>query len=432
MSIVVMGLSWLAVAAGPADAMLLRAALAVLVVLQAAAIAILLIQRQADRTHALSNVRDRRDITEASDFSQAVLSSVGADVAVLDGRGVVLITNTSWADAVGAGENPAIRAIPGTAFLDAIDLADAAKKRLESAVRSVLDGERPQAVIDYAWDGHSGRHWSEVRVQRLDRNEGGVVVTHLEITARKRAEAEVHRHLHELAHVNMMSGMGELAAAVSHELNQPLTAVLSNAQAARRMLMCESPALTDVREILDDIIEQDKRAGEVLQRIRRLLKKERFDWAPLDLNVLIRDVIRLLAGQAALGRVSVVSDLTPELPAVRGDRVQLQQVVLNLMLNAIQASTVSGTERPPMVLIVTRAERDTLRLRVRDSGPGITHNDFSRIFEPFYTTKPEGLGIGLSISRSIVELHKGQLVAANHAAGGAEFTVTLPLERTAS
>jgi two-component system sensor kinase FixL len=194
------------------------------------------------------------------------------------------------------------------------------------------------------------------------------------------------------------------------------------------MMMAPAPALGEVREILDDIIEQDKRAGDVIQRIRRVLRKDQFDWTVLDVNVLIRDVIRLLGNQAALGGVSVASTLAPDLPPVRGDRVQLQQVVLNLLLNAIQASIANESARKPAVSVVTGAFDSAAYFLVRDSGAGIPAENLDRIFDPFYTTKPDGFGMGLSISRSIVELHQGQLTAANHTMGGAEFSVRLPAE----
>jgi C4-dicarboxylate-specific signal transduction histidine kinase len=249
------------------------------------------------------------------------------------------------------------------------------------------------------------------------------------VTARKRVEAEAQRHLHEVAHVNTVSDVGELAAAVAHELNQPLTAVLSNAQAARRILTGASPCIADVQEILDDIIEQDKRAGEVIQRIRRILKKDRFDWAPVDLNVLVRDVVDLLGHQAAIGGVKLASSLDPRLPRVRGDRVQLQQVVLNLLLNAIQAAS-SQHAGTPAVSLVTDRSGTVVRLVVTDSGPGIPPESMTRIFDPFYTTRPDGLGIGLSISRSIIQVHGGELTAGNQPSGGAEFVVALPVEGT--
>ena len=275
-------------------------------------------------------------------------------MAVLDATGRLVATNESW-EAAAASLNPVVKGMCGTCILDATTLAAEPRARFATAIGAVLRDQLPQPMLEFSWDDPAGRHWCEVRVQPLGRPARGAVLTHQDVTARKRVEGEAQRHLHEVAHVNTVSGVGELAAAVAHELNQPLTAVLSNAQAARRILTGASPCIADVREILDDIIEQDKRAGEVIQRIRRILKKDRFDWAPVDLNVLVRDVVSLLGNQAALGGVKLASSLDPRLPCVRGDRVQLQQVVLNLLLNAIQAASSQHAGAPAVSMVTDRS-----------------------------------------------------------------------------
>jgi two-component system sensor kinase FixL len=220
--------------------------------------------------------------------------------------------------------------------------------------------------------------------------------------------------------------MGEVAASVAHELNQPLTAVLSNAQALKRMVGANGRDGDAMREALDDIIEQDKRAGEVIRRMHKMLKKERFEWAPLDVNLVAEDVTRLMTHEAGLRGVSLDLNLLPGAPPVRGDRVQLQQVLMNLVLNAIQATSRAGGRG--RVVVSTDMEDMALRVSVRDSGPGIGDEAEGRVFEPFFTTKTDGLGMGLSISRSIVELHGGHITACNQPAGGAEFSLTLPVE----
>jgi signal transduction histidine kinase len=228
--------------------------------------------------------------------------------------------------------------------------------------------------------------------------------------------------------MNMISAMGEVAASVAHELNQPLTAVLSNAQAARRLLTANTAGPDELREILDDIIEQDKRAGDVIQGMHRILKKDHFEWAPQDLGAIVTDVVHLLAHQASWHGVLLVTEFSSGRAMVRGDRVQLQQVVLNLVLNGIEASRIDAPARHRSVSITTRVEGHLLRLSVRDSGVGILPGTDTHLFEPFFTTKQDGLGIGLSISRSIVELHHGQILARNLPGGGAEFSVVLPVE----
>ena len=243
-------------------------------------------------------------------------------------------------------------------------------------------------------------------------------------TARKKTEAQMKLQLHELAHVNLLATIGQTAAAMAHELNQPITAVLSNAQALRRVLKRDGPLSPLVSEMLDDIISEDRRAGEVIQRMRRLVKKERFDWVPLDLNAIVHDVTRMMAHEAANAGVRLQMELAAGLPATRGDRIQLQQVMLNLVQNAVHACAGTNSERG--VCVTTVREDIGIRVSVTDSGPGVEREVLPRLFEPFLTTKANGLGLGLSISRTIVEQHGGSIRAANKPAGGAVFSVRLP------
>jgi two-component system sensor kinase FixL len=252
-------------------------------------------------------------------------------------------------------------------------------------------------------------------------------MSHADITARKRAELQVQRHLHELAHLNMVAAVGQLAASVAHELNQPLTAALTNAQTLRRM-MASGQSPEHLTDIVDEIIAQDKRAGEVLHRIRRLLKKETIERSPVDVNALVVDITRMFAGDAEVAGVPVVLDLGVGLPPVRGDRVQLQQVVLNLVQNAVHAARTTDARNGNGVVVRTMLEPTAVRISVADAGPGIAPDVIDRIFEPFMTTKGEGLGLGLSISRSIVELHGGRIAVRNVPEGGAEFSVLLPMD----
>jgi C4-dicarboxylate-specific signal transduction histidine kinase len=243
--------------------------------------------------------------------------------------------------------------------------------------------------------------------------------------ARARTEAQMRLHLHELAHVNVLAAIGHSAAAVAHELNQPLTAVLSNAQALQMMLRRQAAPNAAALEILDDIITADKRAGDIIERMRRLMRKEIFSWTPVDLNLLVRDVAQVISPDAARAGVRVVAELAPGLPAVRGDRVQLLQVLLNLGQNGVHASA-QGHSPGPLVQIITARDGDALQVRVTDSGTGVPGEILPQLFEPFFTTKTDGLGLGLSISRTIVEQHGGVIAVNNRPEGGAEFSVRLP------
>ena len=248
--------------------------------------------------------------------------------------------------------------------------------------------------------------------------------------SRKQGELETQRLRQELTHIGRVSAMGELSASLAHELNQPLTAILSNAQAAQTLLACDVVDLEAMREILTDIVADDKRAAAVIRRLRSLLRKGDLEFVPLDVNEIVSEVGWLVRNDALTRNVSLRLDLAADLPSVLGDRVQLQQVVLNLVLNGLEAL------RPPWAgarTLVIRTSMDgaaTVTVAVQDSGTGIDEKDTDRIFQPFYTTKAEGLGMGLAIARTIVDAHGGRLVAANNEHGGATVHFTLPMGGT--
>jgi two-component system sensor kinase FixL len=253
-----------------------------------------------------------------------------------------------------------------------------------------------------------------------------------DITRRKQTEIELQKQRAELAHVTRVSIMGELAASLAHELNQPLTAILSNAQAALRFLSSKPAAVEEVTEILDDIVKDNKRAGEVIRRMRALVKKEELEFARLDLEALIRDVMALVHSDAILHNVRISLRLDNNLPQVAGDRVQLQQVVLNMMLNAFDAMKDCPAREREVQLRAERDSRNFVKVAVTDHGIGLTGDKLDKIFQPFYTTKREGLGMGLSICRSIIEAHGGRLWALNNADRGATFYFTLPISEGVS
>jgi PAS domain S-box-containing protein len=247
-----------------------------------------------------------------------------------------------------------------------------------------------------------------------------------DITERKHAEAELLQQRTELAHVARVSTIGELAASVAHELNQPLGAILANAEAAELFLEQEPPALDDLSAILADIRKDDERAGEVIRRLRALLRKRELERQPLEINSLVEDVFALVSGDAVLRGVSLSADLGPVLPQVAGDRVHLQQVLLNLILNGMDALAGQPRERR-RIQVRTRLRADGLaEMAVIDSGHGIEPIKLPRVFEAFYTTKPNGMGMGLSIARRVIEAHQGRIWAENNPSGGATFYISLP------
>jgi C4-dicarboxylate-specific signal transduction histidine kinase len=262
-------------------------------------------------------------------------------------------------------------------------------------------------------------------------NEDGLPVhmvgTCQDVTDSRRAEAASRQSRDEMAHLNRVAAMGELATSLAHELNQPLAAILMNSQAASRFLGGKPPNLARVCDCLNAITSDDERAAEVIKRLRRLLKKEESQASLVYVNEVVSDALRLVGNDALLRQVSVKFEPFPGLPPVLGDRIQLYQVVLNLIVNGIEAVA----ERPPgdRWVLVRTAEADGggVELKVEDSGKGIAERDLTRVFEPFFSTKREGLGMGLSISRSIVEAHGGRIWAENSAGRGAVFHCMLPV-----
>jgi len=249
----------------------------------------------------------------------------------------------------------------------------------------------------------------------------------LEIAERKRAEQDLLEAKSQLAHVGRLTAMGELTASIAHEINQPLAAIVANADACTRLLAGRTVDMGEVREAVSDIAEAGTRAGEVIARIRAFLRKTPVaDLCRVDLNRVIQEVLDLMRSELERHETSVRCELHPDLPEVQGDRVELQQVILNLVMNGIEAM-LPDASRPRLLVIHSRAiERDSVEVTISDSGTGLRPETLSRVFDPFFTTKPNGLGLGLPISRSIVESHGGRLWALEGAGSGAAFRFTLP------
>jgi signal transduction histidine kinase len=245
--------------------------------------------------------------------------------------------------------------------------------------------------------------------------------------SRKQGELEAQRLRQELAHIGRVSAMGELTASLAHELSQPLTAILNNAEAVQCFLAGDVVNLELAREALDDIVADDKRAGDVIRRLRVLLKKGDLEFAWLDANEIVSEVAWLVRNDAVGRNVCMRLELAPDLANVRGDRVQLQQVVLNLVLNGFEAMRESGPGDRTLVIRTVRDGEAAVGISIEDSGSGFDETDNDRMFQPLYTTKTEGLGMGLAIARTIVGAHGGRLWAANNVTHGATFHFTLPV-----
>jgi C4-dicarboxylate-specific signal transduction histidine kinase len=245
-------------------------------------------------------------------------------------------------------------------------------------------------------------------------------------TQRRRAEMEIQQQRTELAHVARVSTLGQLASALTHELNQPLGAILRNAEAAEIFLQKDQPNLEEIRAILADIRRDDRRAGDVIDRMRTLFKRRSMVSGRLDFRNLVEDTVALARPDAEIRQIQIIAQVPPQLPAVHGDRVQLQQVLLNLILNGMDAMNATPRPERRLTVRVSEAKDGNLLVAVSDRGTGIASEDIVHIFEPFFTTKASGMGMGLAISRTIVQAHGGEIRAANNALGGATFAFTLP------
>ncbi|HTY41866.1 MAG TPA: ATP-binding protein [Thermoanaerobaculia bacterium] len=327
------------------------------------------------------------------------------------------------------------RALRGFSVDAPLDLA-----RLLSAVHPEDRAGVRDAVV--AASRHGGQFEVEYRILRPDGDlkwialrgsgepataESGarVLGASIDVTGRKRAEAEAQKRQNELSHLSRVTMLGELSGSIAHELNQPLTAILSNAQAAQRFLAQGNGKLGEVREILADIVEEDKHAGEVIRRLRALLRKGEVSPERLELRELVEDVLKLVRSDLINREVTVSTDVSPGLPAAYGDRVQIEQVLLNLLTNGCDAMAKTPVGDRRLVVRAEQESADEVRISVVDRGTGIPETELRRVFEPFVTSKETGMGLGLSVCRTIVTAHGGRLWASNNAGAGAAFHFTL-------
>jgi C4-dicarboxylate-specific signal transduction histidine kinase len=254
----------------------------------------------------------------------------------------------------------------------------------------------------------------------------GYIGSCIDITVRKQAELEARQLRDELAHINRLATMGELATSLAHELNQPLTAILNNAQAAQRFLAQDDPDLEELRATVTDIADDDRRARAIIQRLRALLNKGSFKQSRQDISTVIHEVATLVHSDANAKNIVLTLQLDDDLPSVMGDQVQLQQVLLNLIMNGFDAMQQMEGARE-LVLKATHDSRETITVSVADSGVGLDPEAMKHMFDAFFTTKAEGMGMGLSISRSIIESHDGKLWATPNSKRGMTVHFRLPV-----
>jgi PAS domain S-box-containing protein len=311
-------------------------------------------------------------------------------------------------------------------FLESIHHDD--REEFRRSVRESL-GEGSEFDRDYRVLRPDGEIRWVVSLGAIERDEAGRVTrvhgVSIDATKRKLAEIEAQRRESEFAHLSRVAIVGELSGSIAHELNQPLTAILSNAQAAQRFLSQDGGNLAELREILQDIVEEDKLAGEVIHRLRRLLRKGEVDLQRLDLADASTEVLRLMRTDLVDRGVSLKTELAGDLPQVLADRVQIQQVLLNLLTNACDA--MAGAEPQERRLLLRADLSDgSVHVSLADRGTGLPADEIEHVFEPFVTTKSHGLGLGLTVCRTIIRAHGGRLWATNNSDRGATFHFELP------
>lgn len=384
------------------------------ILLQAALIAALLFERQRRRrtASALQESEARMNLAARA----AGLSTWAWDVA----RGRIAATRRSR-----RRENPAVeRSIEVSRLLETIHPADR-----ESVDRAMQDALVKGAEVDveYRVVRPNGEvRWIAARGRTENANRQRLLGVALDVTDRKGAELQAARDRVALQHMTRVSVLGQLSASIAHQLNQPLAAILGNAEAARTMLSRDRVDLAELREICDDIVTEDHRAADIITHLRELFRRTELRREPIDMNALLNESLDLVRAELVIRQVTPVGTLASSLPTISGDRVQLQQVLLNLIVNAADAMA-AAPEQERRLTLRTETIDAAVRVCIADRGPGIPPDDLKRVFEPFWSSKPEGMGIGLAISRSIVAAHGGILAAANNPDRGATFCFTLPV-----
>ena len=366
------------------------------------------------RTYPIRKLeRTLTDLQREKDKSEKTLYAIGDGVISVDHKGSILLINRAAQSLVG------------------MDASEAAGRQLEE-VYALRQGHENQFREEGSiLTSKEGKEYviEEVRtpIAMMEFGKSGKVIIFRDISERKLAERMLLQQRKELSQVSRLATVGEFAASIAHEIRQPLAAILNNAQAAQNFMSSETPAVDEVRDALMDIIQDDRRASEVIGHLLSFLKREKTDPVILDINEIIGEVLTILHREITDRNVYVTPDLAPDIPHVEGNRLELQHVFMNLILNACDSLADVDLKRRQMHIRTSVDEPNNIVVAVQDSGAGLDTTEIDRLFEPFYTTKPEGLGMGLSISKSIIAAHGGRIWAVNNPEGGATFYFALPI-----
>jgi PAS domain S-box-containing protein len=362
---------------------------------------------------------------------RAVFDNAVVGMAMVDSQGFIMSANPRFIRLVGA---------PGTApkghrLTDY--LAESGRPRFETALDELMAGNRRLIELELQYPVDQGLPtWLRINIVMVSGSsdfQPFVIAFCEDISEPKRAEEALLSFRTELAQASRLTTVGELTASIAHELNQPLSAVVTNGNACLRWLASEPPNLREAHNTINWIMRDAKRAAEVVARIRGLMRKSDARWETIDFNHIVREGLELMQGELQRQKVAVSTLLSPQLPPIRGVRVQLQQVFLNLVINALEAmsSMTAATDQPRQLRIKSSerpGETAGIIIEVSDSGPGIAVSDLDKLFGAFYTTKPEGTGLGLWISQSIIEHHSGKLTAIPDPDQGMTFLIDIPCE----
>jgi len=371
-------------------------------------------------------VRERRARRTAERLYRDVWQSFPGNAAVLDRAGVIVEVNPMWEQMASA--RGADYARVGVNYLEAARKigarGDEYATRAADGILAVLAGTSPQFIQDYTPTETGDDRWYRMRVLPLHRPTRGALVIHDDITERVVAERATQRHRDDLTHMQRLATLGELATSIAHELNQPLAAIMASASTARRILR-DRGDVEPLKPVVNDILESAARAADVVRRARAMVRHDTSVLENVSINEVVNAVSRLMASDLVIHQVSLKLELDPNARPVIGDHIQLQQVLLNLLLNSVDALDPLPRERRNVIVSTRQLAEQTLELQVRDTGRGIAPEICARIFEPFVTTKRKGTGLGLAIVRAIVHAHGGEVFAGTSAEGGAAFRVVL-------
>jgi C4-dicarboxylate-specific signal transduction histidine kinase len=356
--------------------------------------------------------------------SRAMLASLPGFVLMVDGTGQILKQNNRLDLAEDELPRALAGAFVGKNFLELCRAAGGASSHIARGLEEVVVGNKTSLVMEHGYETPDGPRWVEMRAESLCSERQGAVVATTDITERKKAESENAQNRQTAWHLNRVAALGELTASLAHEINQPLAAILNSAEAAAALLSRPCPDIAESLEAIGDIIDDDKRASAVIRKMRSMLKRSYEGIQAVNLEATVSETLRLVINEARLRHVTLRHLASPDLPPIVADPTQLQQVILNLITNAIEATETMPDNRQ-VEIKACFAEDGMQVLEVRDTGPGISADKLATIFEPFYTSKRDGLGLGLPICRSIVDSFGGRITVENLPSGGAAFRVFL-------